>query len=681
MKTVSRLAKVLLLLSLQFVITVQIITVANPTAVYAVAKEKRLTILFTHDLHSHLTPHRERNFNGEVESVGGFSRLSSIIAEKRKTYGKSDGIILVDAGDFAEGTLYHTIFSKEAPELHLLRNMGYDVITFGNHDFDFYPIGLAEMLYNSQPKPMSSLTAKKPLIVCSNITFSKKGSGDRELKNAFKWYPVHDYEVIERNGLRIGIFGLLGKDAAEDAPFAPPVVFTDQLEAAKRVVKLLKEHEKVDLIVCLSHCGTNPVHNLSEDENLAVSVPDIDVIISGHTHTLLRKPIIVNNKVIDPSDGHGIAHKTFIGSVGAYGTYLGRIRLTVPDNRHGISLDEYELKKVHADIAEDKEIASCIAMYMHDVEKKYLNHFGYSFRKLIAAMPFDCEAEPYGKGHPGENGLGNLIVDSYRNAVKKAEGSHHIFVNAAVNVLGNIRAPLFHGEITTSDVFETASLGPEKQGYCGNTIIAIYLKGSDLKQFLEVETTIAPLKQDAHLSVAGIRFRYNPHRMMFDRVSSVEVQEPDSTYKQLSDNKLYRVAVNSYVANLVDLLGKKSFGILNVSLRDSSGRVITNPVSLTVMTKEQAGRGEKIELLREWVALAEYLSAFPVRNNISQIPEHYKGPEGRIIIETSWNPVDLLAGGNWITWTTLLLIIVVVALLLLLLRLLIRNVRQRMSNV
>ena len=238
-----------------------------------------------------------------------------------------------------------------------------------------------------------------------------------------------------------------------------------------------------------------------------------------------------------------------------------------------------------------------------------------------------------------------------------------------------------NGEITTSDVFETASLGPEKQGYCGNTIIAIYLKGSDLKQFLEVETTIAPLKQDAHLSVAGIRFRYNPHRMMFDRVSSVEVQEPDSTYKQLSDNKLYRVAVNSYVANLVDLLGKKSFGILNVSLRDSSGRVITNPDSLTVMTKEQAGRGEKIEPLREWVALAEYLSAFPVRNNISQIPEHYKGPEGRIIIETSWNPVDLLAGGNWITWTTLLLIIVVVALLLLLLRLLIRNVRQRMSNV
>ena len=110
-------------------------------------------------------------------------------------------------------------------------------------------------------------------------------------------YGVKDYTIIERNGIKIGVFGLMGKDAASNAPMSE-VKFTDAVENAKRVVNTLKQKEKVDLVICLSHSGTWTDKSKSEDEILAKKVPEIDVIISGHTHTQLIKPIVVGKTII-----------------------------------------------------------------------------------------------------------------------------------------------------------------------------------------------------------------------------------------------------------------------------------------------------------------------------------------------------------------------------------------------
>ncbi|NTU68452.1 MAG: bifunctional metallophosphatase/5'-nucleotidase [Chlorobiaceae bacterium] len=601
-------------------------------AVPAIAGGTTLKVLFTHDLHSYLSPHHESGPDGRVLDVGGFARMAGAVDDERK--GLGDGVLLLDAGDFAEGTLFHTVFSDEALELRLMGALGYDAVTFGNHDFDFYPSGLAAMLRTARSK-----AARLPSLVLANLRFSANDPRDAGLKNAFREYPVRDYVVLERNGLRIGVFGLLGKDAAEDSPFAAPLGFVDPVEAAKPVVRLLKEREKVDLVVCLSHGGTSPVRSHSEDEKLAAAVPGIDLIISGHTHTILPKPKVVGN--------------TIIVSSGPYGARLGVLSLRV-DKGGRVAVTGYRLRTIDAGVPEDPGIARQVAGFQDIVERRYLSHFGYRFDQVLANIPFDAPTLNQLYLHPGENGLGNLVTDAYRFAVKRAEGEHYRRVDAAIDVLGCIRSPLLRGDVTTEDAFQTASLGPVQQGYCGNTLVAPYVTGEELKSLLEVETSLAPMKKDGHLSVSGIRFGYNPNRMLFDRVTSVELQGDDGSFTTVQDGRLYRVVVNSYLARLVGLISTKSHGIIKVAFRDAQGNLATNLDQLIVQDGDEA--------LREWVALARYLSSFPVRDGRPEVPERYARAEGRIVVAASWNPVDLVAGGNWLTWSAFALVVAILTL-------------------
>ena len=243
--------------------------------------EKELMILFTHDLHSYFLPHRILTEDGKQIQQGGYAKIADLISEQRKLY--HNRTILVDAGDFSMGTLFHTSFMTEAFELRLMGKMGYEVTTL-------------------------------PAIVASNVVLSKNALGDVTLKKAFVDYPVREYFIIERNGLRIGLFGIMGKDAADDAPFAKPVTFSDPIEASRRMVEILKNKEKVDIIICLSHSGTSADKSRSEDEILARTVPQIDIIISGHTHTILKEPIVIG--------------KTIIVSCGSYGEYLGMLKIS-----------------------------------------------------------------------------------------------------------------------------------------------------------------------------------------------------------------------------------------------------------------------------------------------------------------------------------------------------------------
>ncbi|MBN1928042.1 MAG: bifunctional metallophosphatase/5'-nucleotidase [Chlorobiaceae bacterium] len=608
-------------------------------AMAALAEPARLTVLFTSDLHSHLSPHHEMASDGAVRNAGGFARLAGAIDEESQRAGGA--ALLVDAGDFTQGTLYHTVLADEALELRLMGTMGYDAVALGNHDFDFRPSGLAGMLRAARAKAQAL-----PRLLIANLRFSEIDPGDDALERAFRDYPVRGYTVVERGGLRIGIFGVLGKDAAEDASFARPVTFSDPIEAARKTVKMLRERERVDLIVCLSHGGTSPDPRHSEDEKLAAVAPGIDVIVSGHTHTVLHSPIMVG--------------KTAIVSAGSYGSWLGVLDLKVGKSGD-VTVSGYRLRKIDASTPEKPEIAQMIDGFRSLVEARYLSHFGYRFEEVLARQPFDGQSIDDAYANPGETGLGNLVTDAYRYAVEQAEGRRR-HIDVAVDVLGCIRSSLYRGDIRVSDVFQTASLGPVQYGYCGNTIIVVYLTGRDLKKLLEVHTSIAPSKKDALLSLSGLRFRYNPNRMIFDRVTSVEVEGRDKRLRPLENERLYSVAINSYLANLIDLVGRKSYGILTITPRDEAGNPVTEADTSTLTVMRNG------EPLREWIALAEYLSSFPERDGIPTIPERYARPEGRIVAEASWNPVALLAGGNWLTLTAAALVVAAVILVVLLVR-------------
>ena len=609
------------------------------------AAREQLVILFTHDLHSYFLPQRVATPDGPPVERGGYAKLFSLIRENRE----GDRTLLVDAGDFSMGTLFHTTFMTEAA-------MGYDIMTLGNHDFDFHPDGLAKTLRKAR-------TAEKkfPVMVASNVVFSSDGKGDSNLKEAFREYPVVPYAVIERRGIRIGLFGILGKDAQVDTPFAKPVTFGDPVETSRKMVDLLKNKEKADLIVCLSHTGTSRVKKKSEDENLARAVPEIDVIISGHTHTILSKPIVIG--------------KTLIVSSGSYGAYLGKLILDYAKET-GAALAGYELKPVTSQIPDDPDLARQIAVYRKDVDKGYLAAYGRRYDEVIAESAFDMETLEAAHAHPGETGIGDMITDAFRYAAEKTEGPHYEHIDIALQPLGNIRDSFLKGPITVADIFRTLSLGLGTDGSPGYPLVAYHITGKELKDLLEVETTVAKMKRDAHLQFSGVKFSFNPHRIPFDRVTSITVRNVKGVYEPVAPEKLYRICMNFYTAQMVNYVRTASYGLLSITPRDREGRPVAD-TKLGIIDADAIAPG--VQEIKEWVALATYMKSFPDvdRNGIPDIPARYRQPEGRFSPSPSWNPVRLIAGGNGITYGAIGIVILLHVLAAILIGFLFRLIRRR----
>lgn len=190
------------------------------------------------------------------------------------------------------GTVFQTVFESEAPTLQILGSMGYDAVTLGNHEFDYGSDGLAAAL--NSVAGIDGL----PELLDANLT-DISGTKDTALSAALHNYGAKEYMLIERGGVKIGIFGVTGVSAMSSATRSTSD-FEDEKVAAERCVSALK-NEGAEIIICLSHTGTSESKMFSNDEKLAEKVDGIDVIISGHTHTLLREPIIRATPVLCPA--------------------------------------------------------------------------------------------------------------------------------------------------------------------------------------------------------------------------------------------------------------------------------------------------------------------------------------------------------------------------------------------
>jgi len=227
-----------------------------------------LAILHTNDTHSQIEPFEYK----EMGLVGGVLRRNSLITETRAQYPQ---LLLLDAGDFSQGTPYFNFF-KGYVEIELMNRMGYDAVTLGNHEFDNGVKALAKRLKKA-----------KFDVVCANYTFHNK-----VLKR-----EVKPYIILERAGFKIGIFGLTTDLTGLTSPETLELVtYHDAIETAKNLVPVLRNELKCDLIICLSHLGfdsENPENPVC-DTTLAKEVGGIDIIIGGHTHTFLSEPYMVN---------------------------------------------------------------------------------------------------------------------------------------------------------------------------------------------------------------------------------------------------------------------------------------------------------------------------------------------------------------------------------------------------
>ena len=622
-----------------WLIAVIVLPLMTGMQVWAKTEPKQLDILFTHDTHSHLNSFTTI-VNGEKKEAGGFAKLKTLIDEHKKV--NSDTLVL-DGGDFSMGTLVQTVYDTEAAELRMLGQIGCDVTTLGNHEFDYQSKGLADML-NAAKNSGDTV----PSLVLCNVDWDAMeeaglSEGQKQIQSAFEKYQVKDYVVVQKGNIKIAVLGVFGKDALVCAPTCE-LVWKDPVKAAKQTVEKIKKKEKVDMIACVSHSGTWDEADKSEDEILAKEVPDIDLIISGHTHSQLDKPI-----------QHG---NTYIVSCGEYGKSLGTISMTQKDDGRW-KATSYELIPVSDEVNPDETTQAKIDALMDTVDINYLAKFGYTRKEVLAENDIEFNSLDEMSTRHEKLNLGDIISDAYVYAVENSDNYDGDPVDVAVVPSGTVRDTYAKGEITVEAVYNSFSLGIGKDGLAGYPLISAYLTGKELKLVAEIDASISDFMTTARLYCSGLNFTFNPHRMILNKVTDCYLTGQDGKREEIQDDKLYHVVTDLYTGQMLGSVMDISYGLLSIIPKDKEGNPIEDLEEYAIMEENQE--------LKAWVAIARYMQSFDDTDGdgIANVSEYYATTHGRKVVENSRNLVQLLKNPN--KFFMLMIGIVTVAVLIVLL--------------
>ena len=641
------------ILSMILIIAILVLPVLD-IPVEASAETKQLDVLFTHDTHSHLDSF-STIVNGEKKEVGGFAKIKTLINEKKK---ENPDTLVLDGGDFSMGTLIQTVYDTEAAELRMLGYLGYDVTTFGNHEFDYRSSGLANML-NAAANSKETV----PEIVVCNVDWDameKDGlsDGQKQIREAFETYGVKDYVMVQKGDVKIAVVGVFGKDALECAPTCE-LSFKDPVEAVKQTVEEIRKNEDADMIACVSHGGTWEDESKSEDELLAKAVPDLDLIISGHTHSELTEAI-----------QHG---NTYIVSCGEYGRNLGSLSMAQKQDGRW-DLTSYDLIPVSEDIEPDEATQKRIDELMDKVDTNYLADFGYTRKEVLAQNDVEFNSlEEMGTKHEELN-LGDIMSDAYVYAVENSEYYDGDPVDVAVVPSGTVRDTYTKGDITVEDVYNSFSLGIGKDGVAGYPLINAYLTGKELKLAAEVDASVSDFMTTARLYCSGLNFTYNPHRMILNKVTDCYLTRADGERTEIQDDKLYHVVTDLYTGQMLGSVMKMSYGLLSLEPKDKDGKPIENLEDQAIMEGDRE--------LKAWDAIARYMQSFDDTDGdgIANVPEYYASLHDRKVVDDSRNIINLIKNPNKFAVMIVLIcliILVIFVLVIVLIRKIVRKVRKK----
>lgn len=614
------------------------------------SSEKEMDILFLHDTHSHLDSFLTVQ-DGEAAEVGGFASIKTLINEAKS---ENPDALVIDAGDFSMGTLVQTIYDSEAAELRMLGALECEITTLGNHEFDYRSAGLAGTLHaakaSGEPVPA--------MVLCNIDWASMEADGLTEdqqlLKNAFDDYGMTDYTVLTKGDVKIAVLGIFGEDSLACAPTCV-LKFRNASEAAAETVAEIKANEEVDMIVCVSHSGTSEEESKSEDEILAKNVPDIDLIISGHTHTTLYEPI-----------RHG---DTYIVSCGEYGKNLGALSMTQrADGRW--EMEEYALLPISPAIASDAATQEKIDGFMEIVDSSYLSQFGYTSHQVLAQndIAFSTSADLYDV-HTDHN-LGNLLSDAFLYAVNSADTGDSHPADIAIVPSGCVRDTFAKGDVTVADVFNAYSLGIGLDGVPGYPLISMYLTGAELKTGAEIDASVSDFMTSARLYVSGMNFSYNPNRLILNKVTDAYLTTADDSRIELEDDKLYRVVCDLYSGQMLGAVTDVSMGILSIQPKFADGAPIENIEDAVIYTDGQE--------IKAWVAIAEYLETFEDTDGdgIPNVDASYREAQNRKEVQDSKNLFDLVKNPNKYAVIIVLAVLLAIVLVVLLLIWIVKRIRK-----
>ncbi|MBF8436328.1 bifunctional metallophosphatase/5'-nucleotidase [Halanaerobiaceae bacterium Z-7014] len=582
------------------------------------AEEIDFTILHTNDEHSEIVPHSpylDAIQGDEDNSYGGLARLAGAVQDVRA---ERDNTLLFSGGDIIGGTPFSWLASEGyGAEISIMNQIGYDGIVLGNHEFDYGVDILIEFFdYAGYPQTLEETT-----ILGSNI----HGPENYQFNNYYR-----QEEIIEIEDLKIGLFGLIGRDASSIAPDTGQLEFEDPIVEAENRIENLKDQD-ADIIIALTHSG------LTEDKELAEEFSEIDLIIGGHSHDLLTELIIIND--------------TKVFQAGEYLEYLGVIDFNYQFAENQLIMENYELVELDSNIEEDPNIQGEIDYYIGALNQLISEETGGRFddiREPIARTDYPIEKEPYKSEHP----MGNFVTDAIRLI-----SDQYLEEDVDIAFLGNgqIRGELIPatntGEIALYDLIKPATMGTGPENNYGFPLVGAYLTGEEVITLLEVAALVPVVQEDRHfMQFSGIRYSYNPENTVLFNIPVLDFPVPTTNavlsaenytgdgyqledsnqYETFDEDELYYLVTDSHMLSLISL-AEETIPWLDLKPRDSDGE----PMVIDEM-EEYLIQGETGNL-KTWEAIIEYAESFESGDQLPEISDYYQASSGRI------NEVDSLS--------------------------------------
>lgn len=582
------------------------------------AQELHFTILHTNDEHSALIPKRTQ----DLDTVkGGISRLATAIKHLREKKAQEDQpLLLLSGGDFLGGTPFSWLLLRGlAPELMLMQQLGYDVITIGNHEFDYGPDLLANYFFAAgYPRAW-----EKTVLLSSNL---EAPAGHPLLEVGIKKTYLKELE----NGLTVGFLGLLGQEAYSLAPLAKEMVFLHPHDAAKEYVNSLKR-QGADVIIAITHAG------LEEDRELAKEVPGIHLIVGGHCHTPLKEPELV--------------HNTILVQAGSSMEYLGILELSYHKEKDALQIQNYKnntpfLMSIDDSIAPHQEIEESLNYFSQELNQwinSMTNGEISNIKEGVAYSHFSL-AHSYNKE---EHPVGNFIVDAMRLAGGEQLG---VRVDVAFQATGMIRDsinPDPSKETKNIDFYSLVvpiSIGIGSDDRPGTSLVAFYLTGKEVYRVLEINVFLSIyLSQHYFFQVSGLRYTYDPKRASYLTIpikgipipsgravlkaqlyTGEGIQEEGEEYLPLNlqDDNLYLVVCDAILLSFLPMVGEV-LPRLNVVPKDQDGKPYENLEETIIYL-----HGEEYKV---WQAVVHYALNLPYAETKGpEIPLFYREPQGRI---------------------------------------------------
>lgn len=596
----------------------------------APAAEREFTILHTNDWQSRLLgfgPNNEYSpaTVNDDDTRGGVARLATLLKQRRAAAGER-AVLLLDGGDFSMGTLFHTVSREIGGELRLMSELGYDGATLGNHEFDFRPAGLAAMIGAAHKAKGQQLV---PLL-SSNLRFDSARPADDSLQAHAAAGRLLPYKLIERGGIRFGLFGLLGNNAVAVSPMLKPLTFADPVATARAMVEKLRE-EGAEVVILLSHMGVTQQDDGSwrgEEVELVEQVPGIDIVVGGHSHTALARPLLVGGR-------------TPVMQAGSEIQYLGELHMRL-DEQGKPQLIDYRLHPLDDRTPGDAAISAQVEDFKRVVGERMLAPKGYRFDQPLARVERSLTREF------DDPVLANLVTDALRHATAS---------DVAFTGNGTLRDDLSkgrHGVQNVSDLFRLAPLGiGEFDDAPGYPLLKVYVTGKELKNILEVLLLAYQLRDSRsyYPRVSGLRFAYNPWRVPFDRVSRIELGDAEHGYRplELQGERLYSIGATSYVGSFTWLIGDLSKGLLQVQPKDARGQPLAD-LKAAIIDADPAQPG--VQEYKEWQGLLDHIGSLADLDGdgLADIPTTGAAAEQRMRREPSLHPVALYRHAGPLQW-------------------------------